>query len=487
VAVAGTSAVIFLGWILQGRTHAAPLYPFFTLLIIVSALSGGLRAGLLALGSSLFYTICFILLPHHWPPVQHSDDWLSIAAFAVVGISVSLIAAFLNERNAELEAERARWQGVVEGIAEEVWVCNTQRKMSLANLPVVTSMGLDPFVVTSMGLDPFKDRSLEELLAQVDILYPDGTVRPAEEAPLFRSLRGEVVRGEEIMRHRKTGKMRYRQFSSAPTRDMSGAITGAVAIVRDITDLKLAEEALVRSEKLAATGRLAATIAHEVNNPLAAAMNALYLARIDPTLTPETGDHLLLVDQELRRAAHIVQQTLGFYRETSNRTAVALPKLIDEVLAIYARKLKDRCITVQCRYKCGPCREGCETCFQVNAGEMRQIISNLLANGMDALRDKGMLHIRVSRLATLERSEPLIQLTMADNGCGIAPENLKRLFEPFFTTKGSVGTGLGLWITRELVRKHGGSIRVRSRKDKGTVFRITIPAKATATEREQAG
>lgn len=244
----------------------------------------------------------------------------------------------------------------------------------------------------------------------------------------------------------------------------------------DITERKRAEQALLRSEKLAVTGRMAATIAHEINNPLAGATNAVYLASNDPTASQQVRETLTLADQELRRAAHITQQTLGFFRETANRAPVALPKLIDEVLGIYARKLKERGITVHCRYNCGPCREDCETCFLVNAGEMHQIISNLLGNGMDALRDNGRLYIRVSRVTSRDGVGQDIHLTMADNGCGIRAEHLKRIFEPFFTTKESVGTGLGLWITQELVRKHNGSIRVRSSKGKGAVFRISIPA-----------
>ena len=137
----------------------------------------------------------------------------------------------LQQRNAELEAERARWRGVVEGIADEVWVCDLQGNMSLMNL----------HAVTAMGLEEFKDLPLEHVLDEVDILYPDGTLRPVSEAPLHRSLAGDIVRGEEIMRHRRTGRTRYRQFSSAPTRDEKGNITGAVAIVRDVTALKEAE------------------------------------------------------------------------------------------------------------------------------------------------------------------------------------------------------------------------------------------------------
>lgn len=107
---------------------------------------------------------------------------------------------------------------------------------------------------------------------------------------------------------------------------------------------------------------------------------------------------------------------------------------------------------------------------------MRQIVSNLLANGIDALSDGGAMYIRVARLAQPNKGEARIQLTIADNGCGIRVENLKRIFEPFFTTKAAIGTGLGLWVTQELIRKHKGTIKVRSRVGKGTVFRVTFPA-----------
>ncbi|HWU36538.1 MAG TPA: PAS domain S-box protein, partial [Candidatus Acidoferrum sp.] len=137
----------------------------------------------------------------------------------------------LARRNAELEAERERWQGVVEGIADEVWVCDLEGKMTLMNLPRTTAM----------GLEEFQDWTYAQVMEEVDILKIDGSPRPQDQAPLLRSLRGEIMRGEEIMRHRRTGRTRYRQYSSAPMHDAAGKITGAVAIVRDITTYKQTE------------------------------------------------------------------------------------------------------------------------------------------------------------------------------------------------------------------------------------------------------
>ncbi|HXE95172.1 MAG TPA: ATP-binding protein, partial [Dongiaceae bacterium] len=142
----------------------------------------------------------------------------------------------LKKHNAELDAERAHWRAAIEGIADEVWICDAQGRMSLVNLPAVTDM----------GLEEFKDKAIVEIMEVVEILTSDKKPRLPENAPLLRSLRGEIVRGEEIMLHRQTGKQRYRQFSSAPMRDAAGAITGAVAIVRDITNHKQAEETLER-------------------------------------------------------------------------------------------------------------------------------------------------------------------------------------------------------------------------------------------------
>ncbi len=297
-----------------------------------------------------------------------------------------------------------------------------------------------------------------------------------EELPMqMATASGRAVRDAEFTVVFDDGSSRDFLGNAVPLFDDSGRVRGAVGAFIDVSDRKKAEEALIRSEKLAALGRLAATIAHEVNNPLAAAMNAIFIASGDAGLAPQTRSALELADQELRRAAHITSRTLGFYRDKNSAGPIELPKLIDEVVGVYARKLQEQGIKVLRRYRCY-CRP--QSCFIADAGELRQVISNLLMNGMDAIRENGTVHIRLARLSDLRGNGAVIRLTIADTGSGIRSEHLSRIFEPFFTTKERTGTGLGMWVSQEIIRKHGGSIRVRSKEGKGTVCCVTVPALA---------
>jgi PAS domain S-box-containing protein len=364
--------------------------------------------------------------------------------------------------------------------AEEMW-----RNLSAlveSSYDAIIGKTLDGTITSwNPGAERLYGYSAAEMLGQsISVLLPPGS--PDDVSDILRRVANrEFIENHETIRRRKDGSLVEVSLRISPILGSSGNVVGASTIAHDITERKRAQEAFLRSEKLAATGRLAATIAHEVNNPLAAAMNAVYIANTNPA---QANEMLKLADQELRRAAHITEQTLGFYRESSSKQQVTVPRLVEEVLTVYATKLQNRNITVRRRYRCdshaqrGGCPDGCKRCERyllVSAGELRQIISSLLANGIDALADRGMMHIRVSRLSDR------LQLTMADNGCGIRTEHLKRIFEPFFTTKEAFGTGLGLWVTRELVRKHDGAIKVRSRANKYTVFRLTFPQKVASS------
>jgi PAS domain S-box-containing protein len=288
-------------------------------------------------------------------------------------------------------------------------------------------------------------------------------------------LQGTTTLGEEVEIETFDGTRKTILNSALPVCGPQGRILGAVAVNVDITERKQAEQALIRSEKLASAGRLAATIAHEVNNPLAAVTNALYLAGSDPDLPESVRKYLEIADQELGRAAHMVKQTLGFYREVGGATTVHLPELLDDVLNLFESKLRNSSIQVARRYSG-------ETPIQAIEGEMRQVVSNLIINSLDAMQQGGTLYLRTAGPVCFDQ-RPMLSLIVADTGVGIADEHRRRIFEPFFTTKKSFGTGLGLWVTSELLKKHDGRIRIRSRIGKGTVVAIWLPIERRTAER----
>jgi signal transduction histidine kinase len=257
----------------------------------------------------------------------------------------------------------------------------------------------------------------------------------------------------------------------SPIKDANGTVIGAAKIVRDITDRKKIENALRLTERLASVGRLSATIAHEINNPLEAVTNLLYLAKRDISNPAKAFQHLELADHELCRVAHITRQTLGFYRETSSLAPVNICQTLDDLLSLYRRRLESRQIEVIKQY---------DGKLEANAmgGEIRQVFSNLLANSIDAMPDGGRLTVRASwSHAWMNARVAGVRVSIADTGSGIEPQDKQQLFQPFFTTKKDVGTGLGLWIIRGIVEKHGGIIRLRSKTGakSGTVFSVFLP------------
>jgi PAS domain S-box-containing protein len=257
--------------------------------------------------------------------------------------------------------------------------------------------------------------------------------------------------------------------------DARGAPTKMVGIGLDITEQKQTQEALLRSEKLVVTGRLAASIAHEINNPLEAVMNLIFLAKQDASMGQEGRDTLAMAEKELMRVAHITRQTLGFYRDHSAPVAVDLTEVMRDVLATYARRLQENRLAVRTQFS-----PAIVTGFP---GEMRQILSNIVANAADAMKAGGTLTIRIHAAREWNGSHRNgCRITVADSGVGIAREEISRIFEPFYTTKKDMGTGLGLWLTQSLVEKHGGTIAVRSRTTpgasgkSGTVVSLFFPA-----------
>ena len=235
----------------------------------------------------------------------------------------------------------------------------------------------------------------------------------------------------------------------------------------DITERKLSEAALLRSEKLAAMGRLASTVAHEINNPLEAVTNLLYLAGTDAATPPQTRAYIATAERELARLSNITRLTLGFVRNSGSVTRTALGEVVDDVLYLFQHRLESRGGRVERDFQAG-------VAVLIAPHELRQIVTNLVANAADAVGPPdGCVRLRVFQEADCA------VLLVEDNGSGIEPHLLERIFEPFFSTKGEIGTGIGLWVTRELVEKSGGRISVQSSVDPArgpsTAFRVEFP------------
>jgi PAS domain S-box-containing protein len=363
-------------------------------------------------------------------------------------------------------------QRVDESYAREQWLNTTIRSIGDAVIACDTDGNIVFMNFIAEKLTGWKEseahaRSLHEVFP----IFNEDT-RAAVENPVDKVRRLGTVVG--LANHTflvsKNGTEICIDDSGAPIRDSSGKMIGVVLVFRDITERRMSEGALMRAEKLAAAGRLAASVAHEVNNPLEGLTNLVYIARRSDELN-EIRHLLFQAENELNRIAHITRQSLGFYRETSIATHFSPAAVVHEVSDFYAGRAAVLGVTLLVNTTT-------EREVLGAAGELRQVLSNLLANGLDAC-SKGDT-IRLEANSATDPRDPSrlgVRITVADTGLGIAPEHIDSIFEPFFTTKKDTGTGLGLWVSRELVEKHGGRLRVRSRNlpKCGTVFSIFLP------------
>ncbi len=270
---------------------------------------------------------------------------------------------------------------------------------------------------------------------------------------------------------RKDGSEFWNELSLSPIRSAAGKVTHFVSVQNDVTSRIAFEEALRESEKLAGAGRLAAAIAHEINNPLEAITNLLYLMR-GKSWDPEAEGYLAMAEKELQNVFHITAQSLRFYRQSTKATAVRPVDLISSVLDLYAGKLLQRGITVSRR-------DGISESIVCLESEIRQVINNLVRNAMDAMSASGGRLLVRTRDATQWRSGAKgVVITIADTGTGMSQETRAKIFKAFYSTKGVAGTGLGLWVSSEIVNRHHGQLLVRSRMTpgpSGTAFELFLP------------
>ena len=295
-----------------------------------------------------------------------------------------------------------------------------------------------------------RDEALGQDLAPL-LLRESGQIEFAKAVSMLRSGADHTL---ELEGFHKSGRAIELSLSLTAHMEAPGVLVAFSAIIRDITARKLAEKTLIQTEKLASVGRLASSIAHEINNPLEAITNLLYILAGEVE-SPKAKNLVQTAQDELARVSHIATHTLQFHRQSSNRTPLDLRVLFESVVGLYRARLSNSGITTEIETN----RASSFYCYE---GELRQIIVNIVANAYDAMKNGGRLLLRARDATDWRTGAKTVRLTVADTGIGIDKEILCRMFEPFFTTKGIGGTGLGLWITQGLVKNNRGTVQVRS-------------------------
>jgi PAS domain S-box-containing protein len=319
------------------------------------------------------------------------------------------------------------------------------------------------------GLLAIEADSITQVLGQNWVDFWDEEDRPRAAAAIAEAASGSVgsFQGES---RTFAGTPKSWDVKITPSRGADGRVEQLIAMSRDITELRIAQMAAIHAEKLATAGRMAATIAHEINNPLEAVTNFIYLAQSSDNLPDDARQHLEVADRELTRVAHIARQTLGFYRSTSTERLIPVPDLVRDALMIYERRMRNKEIAVEISVPEDLQLFGKD-------GELRQALLNLTANAIDACPTGGKIWFRAQKARNWSTGDEGVRITVADNGSGMSAETQRRIFAPFFTTKADVGTGIGLWVTKCLIEQRGGFMRFRSSQGKtcGTAMSFFVP------------
>jgi len=363
----------------------------------------------------------------------------------------------------QLKNQELPWQALLDSAGEGIWGVDLAGDCTFVNRAALLMIGFTSEELVGHNMHDM-----------VHHHYPEGSEYPKDEC-----LINDVVWNKKPFANRidhvfrKDGTFFWAEMSAQPIA-VADEVRGAVVTFRDVTRSRLAEEALRRNEKLAAVGQLASSIAHEINNPLEAVINLLYLIRTADTLD-DVSTYALLAETELARMADITLQTLRFHRQQTSAAPADLNDTIPAVLRLYSARFMSRKIVIEQRLRptAAP---------MLLEGDIRQVLNNLIRNAYDAMPDGGRLCVRLRPASSTTTGEPGVRITVADTGAGFLPHMREHLFEPFHTSKEVTGTGLGLWISKGIMDKHRGSISMRSRAHNeaapashGTVFALWLP------------
>jgi PAS domain S-box-containing protein len=360
-----------------------------------------------------------------------------------------------------LDAERRRWAAVFESAPVGLVFTDAAGRIISGNRRAEEIFGIQKMPAT-----------LEDIREQWVFFRGDGSRVSHAEMPLARTLREGVTIAEEYLLQRNDGSRLWVEVTSAPILNAEGSIAGAVVALGNVDTRKRAQQALVRNEKLVVVGRMAATISHEINNPLESVTNLLYLIG-ETTREDATRNYARIAQKELARVSHIVTHTLRFNRQTMQAACEEISEILDSALAIYTGRIQTAGITLERDY------QPADPVLCLGT-ELRQVFANLIGNAFDATRRGGSILIR-TRVKSRDR-QPGVQVTIADTGHGMDRATLRRLSEPFFTTKGDNGTGLGLWVSRDILKRHNARLNVWSCQTpgrSGSIFTLWFPYSST--------
>lgn len=393
-------------------------------------------------------------------PPQYSILGVALAK-TIFFLALGSIICVIMHNLREARASRVRLAAIVESSNDAIISLDLQGKITSWNAAAIRIFGYPP-----------QDMIGQSVLKIIPPEFHD------QESTILRNLTdGRRIAHFETEALRHDGSHLKVSLTISPLVDWKGRVIGASRIARDVTERVKMQNAFIESEKLAATGRMAAAIAHEINNPLEAVTNLAFLIKINPSLDDSAREYAGMLMDEINRMSNVAKRSLTFFRDTGKPADFDVAATLDSVLDLNKPLFAQKTIAVRRNYA-GP--------FLVfgSSAEMRQVFSNLIRNAIDAVATEGQIEIRI-RAA----KDDCWRISVADNGLGIPPEARQRLFQPFVTTKGNTGNGLGLWISQGIVEKHGGRIRARSVRLAGnswTVFSVILPrSRAAESESSQ--